>query len=237
MCEPITATAAVLGGAQLVGGTMQAVGQHQAQQAAVARSNAIARQEYQQQLQINAARDASEDRIYQSRLKEQEAAQNAYYRQLSANQAEANRAMTASQQKMQERATAGAFSAERAMIAAIKAQGQTLSTGKAGQSFLLQAMDAQRTLGFEQAQIDQTLFDAARAAGTEQRGILLDQNAADVAAWNGLPAAPLAPGASFTPLKPIKQQGPSGLALAGSLIGNAASSVGTGISTYRTLKG
>ena len=237
MCEPITATAAVLGGAQLVGGTMQAVGQHQQQQAAVARSNAIAKQEYQQQLQINAARDASEDRIYQSRLKEQSAAQNAYYRQLSANQAEANRAMTASQQKMQERRTAGDFSAEKAMIAAIQAQGATLATGRAGQSFTLQVMDAQRTLGFEQAQIDQTLFDAARAAGTEQRGILLDQNAADVAAWNGLPAAPLAPGASFTPLKPIKQRGPSGLALAGGLIGNAASSVGTGLSTYRTLKG
>ena len=237
MCEPITATAAVLGGAQLIGGSMQAVGQHQQQQAAVARSNAIARQEYQQQLQINAARDASEDRIYQSRLKEQEAAQNAYYRQLDANQAEANRAMVASQQKLNERETAGAFSAERAMIAAIKAQGQTLSTGKSGQSFLLQVMDSQRTLGFEQAQIDQTLFDAARAAGTEQRGILLDQNSADIAAWNNLPAAPLAPGASFTPLKPIKQQGPSGLALAGNLIGNAASSVGTGIGTYKTLKG
>ena len=236
MCEPVTATAAVLGGAQLIGGTMQAVGQHQAQSAAVARNNAIAKQQYQQQLQIAAATDRENDRVYQAKLKANEASKNAYHRQLNANQVEANRALTASQRKMQEKQTGAGFDRLDAMIASIQAQGAAMASGKSGQSFLLQSMQAARTAGFEIAQIEQSLYDASRQAGLEQEGILLDQYGADVAAWNGLPAEPLAPGASFLPIKPIPGQGPSGLALAGSLIGNAASSVGTGISTYKTLK-
>lgn len=221
----------------LFAGAAQSIGQYQQQAAMTAYNNAIAKQQYQQQLAIAVATDAAEDRVYQARLKAQEAAQNAYYRQLDTNQAEANRAMLASQQKLQERRKAAGFSAQNAMVAAIQAQGQTLATGKSGQSFLLSSMDAQRQLGFEQASIDETLFDAARAAGTEMQGILLDQESANVAAWNNLPAAPLAPGASFLPLKPIDAPGPSGLALAGALAGNVMDASTTGISTYKTLKG
>ena len=87
MCEPISATIGVL---SAVGGGMTAIGQHQQQQAQVARSNAIAQQQYQRQLQIAAAQDQEQARVYEAQLKASTAARNAYHRQITANQAEAN---------------------------------------------------------------------------------------------------------------------------------------------------
>lgn len=226
----------MIGIGSAVAGGMQAVGQHQSQQAAVARSNAIAQQQYQRDLQIAAARDREKGRVYQAELKADTAAKNAYYAQLTANQTEANRALASSNQKLNEKRAGAAFDAQTKLASAIQAQGQVLASGKAGQSFVLQAMDAQRQLGFEQAQINQTLYDAATAAGVEREGILLDQTAANVASWNGLPAAPLSPEASFLPVKPIKAQGPSGLALAGALLGSAVDGASAGISTHKALE-
>jgi len=237
MCEPITAISIGLATASFAGSAAQSIGQHQQQQAAVARSNAIARQQYQQQMQIAAAQDQENGRVYQAKLKATTAAKNAYYRQLEANQEEANRASIAVQQKMDERRTAAKFNMQGQLARSIQAQGQLLATGKTGQSFLLNAMQAERDLGFEMAQIEQSLYDARRASGIEAEGILLDQQSANVAAWNNLPVDPLTPMASFAPIKPIDAKGPSGLALAGSLLGDAASAAGTGISTYSTLEG
>ncbi len=227
MCEPISATLGVLAAA---GSGMQAIGAHQQQQAAVARSNAIAQQQYQRDLQIAAQRDRAKLQTYQAELKADTAAKNAYYAQLTANQAEATRALAAANNKLEEKRTTSAFGVQRQMAASIQAQGQVLSTGKAGQSTLLAALDAERTLGFEMAEIEQTLYDARRASGIEKEGILLDQHSANTAAWNGLPAAPLAPEASFLPVKPIKASGPSGLALAGGLLSAGVSGVSTGLS-------
>ena len=209
---------------------MQAIGAHQQQKAAVARSNAIAQQQYQRDLQIAAQRDRVKQQTYQAELKADTAAKNAYYAQLTANQAEATRALAAANNKLEEKRTTSAFGVQRKMAAAIQAQGKVLSTGKAGQSTLLAALDAERTLGFEMAEIEQTLYDARRASGIEKQGILLDQASANTAAWNGLPAAPLAPEASFLPIKPIKASGPSGLALAGNLVSAGVSGVSAGLS-------
>ena len=214
---------------------VQAIGAHQQQQAAVARSNAIAQQQYQRELQIAAQRDRANLQTYQAELKADTAAKNAYYAQLTANQAEATRALAAANNKLEEKRTTSAFGVQRQMAAAIQAQGQVLSTGKAGQSTLLAALDAERTLGFEMAEIEQTLYDARRASGIEKEGILLDQHSANTAAWNGLPAAPLAPEASFLPVKPIKASGPSGLALAGNLLGAGVSGVSAGYNFKNTI--
>ncbi len=231
MCEPIT-----IGVLTAAAGGMQAIGAHQQQQAAVARSNAIAQQQYQRELQIAAARDQEKGRAYQAELKADTAAKNAYYAQLTANQAEATRALASANNKLEEKRTASAFAVQRKMAAAIQAQGQVLSTGKAGQSMLLAALDAERTLGFEMAEIEQTLYDARRASGIEKEGILLDQHSANTAAWNGLPAAPLAPEASFLPVKPIMASGPSGLALAGNLLGAGVSGVSAGYNFKNTIE-
>ena len=211
MCEPISATLGVL---SAVGSGMQAIGAHQQQQAAVARSNAIAQQQYQRELQIAAANDQEKLRTYEAQLKANTAAKNAYYAQIASNQVSANRALAAEDQKFREQQNSAAFQAQTNIAKAIKQQGTVLSTGRSGQSFLLEAMEADRQLGFEQAQVEQTLYDASMASGMAKEGILLDQGSANVTAWNNLPADPLSPQASFLPVKPIMQSGPSGLSLA-----------------------
>jgi len=232
MCEPISATIGVLTAAA---GGMQAIGAHQQQQAAVARSNAIAQQQYQRELQIAAVRDREAGRAYEAELKASNAAKNAYYAQISANQVEANRALAAEDQRLAEKRSSAAFESQANIAEAVRSQGTILSTGRAGQSFLLSAMDAQRQLGFEQAQVEQTLYDASRASGLAKEGILLDQTAANVSAWNNLPADPLSPEASLLPVKPIMAKGPSNLALAGSLLGAGLSGVQGGMSTYESI--
>jgi len=227
MCEPISVGAAI-GALTFAGSAMSSIGQHQAQQAAVARSNAIAQQQYQQELQIAAARDREKGRVYQAELKATTAAKNAFYARKSANQVEANRALAAETQKKIEARTSAAFQQQNNIASSIQAQGQVLATGKAGQSFMLQAMDKQRQADFTTAQISQTLYDQSVASGLVREGIMLDQYSADVAAWNNLPADPLSPEASLQPVKPIKAKGPSGLALAGNLVSAAASSYATG---------
>lgn len=241
MCEPISAsTAAWLavgsGAVSFAGSAMTAIGQHQAQQAAVARSNAIAQQQYQQELRIAAARDREKGRAYDAQLNAEAAAKSAYYAQISNNQLEANRALSAVNNKLQEKRNVSAFESQRQMANAVQAQGAVLSTGKAGQSFLLNALDADRTLGFEMAEIEQTLYDARRASGIEAEGIRLDQHSSNVAAWNGLPASPLAPEASILPVAPIMASGPSGLALAGSLVSAGVGAVESGLGTYGRIK-
>lgn len=233
MCEPISITLGVL---SAVGAGASAIGQHQEQTAAIARSNAIAQQNYQQQLQITAARDQEAGRVYQAELKAATAAKNSYYATKSANQLEADRALRAVDQKLAEQRTASAFQSQKNIASAIQAQGSILSTGKAGQSFLLQAMDAERQLGFEQAQVDATLYDATGAANVDREGVMLDLASAQATAWNNLPADPLSPQASFLPIRPTMQGGPSKLALAGNLVGAAVSGASAGLSTYGSLK-
>lgn len=236
MCDPITAAVAV-GVASAGFSAMQAVGQHQQQQAAVARSNAIAQQQYAQQLQIAKAQDIENGRAYEASLKATAAAKNSYYQQLSANQTEANRAITALSNKKREEIKSASFQAQKNTAAAIQAQGTLLAMGGTGQSNMLQLMDVTRNLGFEQAQIDESLYDVARANALEQQGVLLDQSSADIAAWNNLPADPLAPSPTFMPIKPINERGPSGLALAGQIGAGVIGGVTTATSLGSTWEG
>lgn len=231
MCEPV-----VIGTLTAAAGGMQAIGAHQAQSAAVARSNAIAQQQYTRELQIAAQRDRGKLNVYSAQLKADTAAKNAFYAGKSARQAEANRAVAASQQKRLQRKTEMAFAGQTNIQKAIQDQGTLLAQGKTGQSHLLQVMDVERAFGFEQAQIAATLEDQARATGVEMEGILLDQHSANIEAWNGLPASPLAPEASLLPIKPIKASGPSTLSLMGNLAGAAVSGVSAGYGMKADLK-
>ena len=222
-----------VGIASFAGSAMTAVGQHQAQQAAVARSNAIAQQNYQRELQIAAQKSQKENEVYKAEQEAQTAALNNYYATVSRNQAEETRAKASNLQALQETKKESMFKSQTAIRSAIQAQGQVLARGGAGQSSLLSALDADRELGFELAQIEETVYDKTLATAISQEGITLDRAAADAAAWNGLPATPMAPSATLLPVKPIKAQGPSGLALAGNLVSAGARAYGTGYSLDR----
>ena len=152
------------------------------------------------------------------------------FKQKEINQIEANRAVEAADQELQEVLNEQMFASQANLAKAIQAQGTVLASGMAsGQSMMLELGQAERELGFEQAQIDATVFDATRAYGINRYGIDLDQFAADTSAKNSITtSALLAPSASFKTIRPIKQNAPSKPSILGPILGGITTTVGMG---------
>ena len=156
-------------------------------------------------------------------------------KQKEINQISATQASTAEQMKLQEKITAAQFQSQENLTKSIQAQGTVLASGQqAGQSLMLTLDQAERELGFEQAQIDASIFDATRAFGIAQYGIDLDQYSADTQTYNSMKGGPsLAPSASFAPVVPIKKKAPA----KPSALGPILSGVTTGLSTFGDVGG
>ena len=122
------------------------------------------------------------------------------------------------------------FASQANLAKAIQAQGTVLASGMAsGQSMMLELGQAERDLGFEQAQIDASIFDATRSYGINRFGIDLDQYAADTNAANSITrSAQVAPSASFAPIVPIKQNAPSKPSILGPILAGATTAIGVG---------
>ena len=234
MCDPLV-IGGVLGVAKAATGIAEQNRQHQNQVDAVNRSNAMARQNYLNQIQISAFNDQRKGDVFEAQLKADAASRAAYYRQKEINQAEATRALTASDQKMRERITEKMFQSQTNLAKAIQAQGTVMASGQqSGQSMLLSLNEAERDFGFKQAQIDATIYDATKNYGIEKYGINLDQYAADSRAINQISTtAAVAPGASFKTIRPIKKAPPR----KPSALGPILSGFSTAISTASTLGG
>tara|TARA_Y100001963_G_scaffold50087_1_gene70147 strand:+ start:392 stop:1147 length:756 start_codon:yes stop_codon:yes gene_type:complete len=234
MCEP-TLIAVALGAGQAITGIQEQNRQHSAQVAAVDRQNTMARQNYINELNIASHKDQLRGRQYEAELKEAALAKTAYNRQLQINQESASNADVSEQMKLNEKITKAMFESQANLVAAIRAQGSVLASGMApGQSMLLELQQAERELGFEQAQIDASIFDATRAYGIASFGIDLDQYSADTQAYNNLDRGPVfAPSASFAPVEPMKISRPS----KPSILGPILSGVSTGLSTYSAVGG
>ncbi len=236
MCEPITAISIASGVASAAGGMMQAQAQHQAAQAAADRQNLINERNYQQQLAIAARKDQIKGDAFKRRLEAHAKAKETLARQEQLNQMEQIRASIANQQNLKETGTEIAFEKQSTLVKSIQAQGTVLASGQqSGQSLLLNLMDQERQLGFEEAALNAKWRDATVAFNIAERGIDLDKYSADSSAYNKLPSKPVAPHASFAPVKQPKVQGPSGLGLMGGMISAAAGGLSTGLGTYSTL--
>ena len=105
-----------------------------------------------------------------------------------------------------------------------------LASGQqAGQSMMLTLDQAERELGFAQAQLDASVFDATKAYGIKQFGVNLDQFSSDVSAYNRITtSAPMAPTASFKTIRPIKQEPPRKPSILGPLLSGFTAGVTTG---------
>ena len=230
MCEPTLIFSAALGGAQAITGIQEQNRAHRAQVDAVNRSNAMARQKYINDLNISAYNDQRKLNVFDAQLKADVASQQAYYKQKEINQIEADRAVTALDQELQEKLTEQMFASQANLAKAIQAQGTVLASGMAaGQSMMLELTQAERDLGFEQAQIDASIFDATRSYGINRFGIDLDQYSADASARNSITqSAQVAPSASFAPIVPIKQKAPSKPSILGPILGGITTTVGLG---------
>ena len=230
MCEPTLIISAAMGGMKAISGIQEQNRAHRAQVDAVNRSNAMARQKYINDIQISAYNDQQKLNIFDAQLGADSAAQQAYYKQKEINQIEANRAVAAADQELQEKLTEQMFASQANLAKAIQAQGTVLASSMAsGQSMLLELSQAERELGFEQAQIDATVFDATRSYGINRYGIDLDQYAANTSARNSITQSALvAPSASFQTIKPIKQNAPSKPSILGPILGGISTGISAG---------
>merc|ERR1711981_449935 len=165
--------------------------------------------QHENQLNIASYKDQQKTRVFEAQLEAQAMARNSLSKQLQINQQEATRASLSNQLKLNEK-----------LAQSIKAQGTVLASGmQAGQSMMLQLQDVERQLGFEQAAVNASLFNANQSFAMSEYGNRLSQYAADSRAINSLPAGPLfAPTAEFQTIKPIKQADPEKPSMLGSIM-------------------
>ena len=231
MCT-VAALAIGLGGAQAITGIQEQNRQHRAQVDAVNRSNAMARQKYINDITISAYNDQRKGEVFTAQLQADAAARSAYYQQKNINQIEHNRASEAAQAELREKVNKTMFESQTNLAKAIQAQGTMLAgSTQAGQSMSMLLDDAERTLGYQQAQIDASIFDATKSFGIKQFGIDLDQYSADVTASNNITTtASVAPTASFMTTRPIKQAPPEKPSILGPIMGGFSSGIKTATS-------
>ena len=180
MCNPI-ALGIISGVGQAATGIAEQNRAHRAQVDAVNRSNQIARQKYLNDIQISAFNDQRKGEVFTAQLQADAASRTAFYKQRELNQVEANRASESAQQELREKITESLFSSQENLAKSIQAQGTVLASGQqAGQSMMLTLDQAERDLGFSQAQLDASIFDATKAFGLKQFGVDLDQFSSDV---------------------------------------------------------
>ena len=232
MCNPL-AIGLALGGAQTVSGINEQNRQHRAQVDAVNRQNNMARQKYLNDITISAYNDQQKLNVYEAQLAADAASKEAYYQQREINQIEANRATEAAQQELAEKINKAQFESQTNLAKSIQAQGTVLASGGAaqGQSLMLMLQQAERELGFEQAQIDATVFDATKNYGLQQFGIDMDLYSADTTAANNIStSAILAPTASFMTIRPEKIKAPKKPSPLGPILSGVTTTLGVGTS-------
>ena len=227
MCEAVT-LGIISGVAQAGAGIIQQNAAHRNAVAQVNRSNAIARQKYLNDITISAFNDQRKGEVFTAQLQADAASRQAYYRQKEINQLEANRSSETAQQELREKVTEAMFKSQEGLAKAIEAQGTILASGQqAGQSMMLQLADVERQMGFKNAQLNASVFDATKAFGIKQFGVDLDQYGADTRAYNSITTtAAVAPSASFKTIRPIEQAPPEKPSILGPILGGIASGVG-----------
>ena len=233
MCEAVT-LGIISGVAQAGAGIIQQNAAHRNAVAQVNRSNAIARQKYLNDITISAFNDQRKGEVFTAQLQADAASRQAYYRQKEINQLEANRSSETAQQELREKVTEAMFKSQEGLAKAIEAQGTILASGQqAGQSMMLQLADVERQMGFKNAQLNASVFDATKAFGIKQFGVDLDQYGADTRAYNSISTtASIAPSASFKTVRPIKQEPPAKPSILGPILGG----ISTGIGVYGQVK-
>ena len=230
MCSPTIALAAVAGVGTAAADRQAKMAQWRAQKAAVDRSNAMAKMQHENQLNIASYKDQQKTRVFEAQLEAQAMARNSLSKQLQINQQEATRASLSNQLKLNEKVTEAQFSGQEKLAQSIKAQGTVLASGmQAGQSMMLELQDVERQLGFEQAAVNASLFNANQSFAMAEYGNRLSQYGADSRAINALPAGPLfSPTASFAPVEPIKQGDPEKPSMLGSIMAGVGAGVAVG---------
>ena len=229
MCTPTLILAGISAGGSFIADRQAKMAQYRAQQAAVDRSNYMARQDYLNKIQISAFKDQQKQALFKAQMDAQAASVTAMYKQKDINQLEQSRASTANQLKLNEKIAEAQFEGQQRLAESIRAQGTILASGmSAGQSTMLTLSDEERKLGQEQAAVNASLFNARKSFGLQEFNILLSQYAADSQAYNNILATPMAPVAEFQTVRPVEMAGPEKPSMLGSLMTGFSTGVKVG---------
>jgi len=229
MCTAALIVASVVGGGTAIADYQGKKAQWRNAKAAVDRRNAIAKQEWNHDLNLTIQKNQRSGQVYEAELDAVAAARTALSKQLDINQAEAARASTAAQLERNSAFEKAMLEGQKNLVSKIQATGKLLASGaQSGQSLLLQAMDIERQLGFAEATATAALRNTDLAYGLKEWGIGMDKYAADVTASNQQPSAPLAPYAEWAPIKPIKESAPSKPGILGSIMKGVSAGIGAG---------
>ena len=229
MCTPTLILAGISGVGSAIADRQAKMAQYRAQQAAVDRSNYMARQDYLNKIQISAFKDQQKQDLFKAQMDAQAASVTAMYKQKDINQLEQSRASTANQLKLNEKIAEAQFEGQQRLAESIRAQGTILASGmSAGQSTMLTLSDEERKLGQAQAAVNASLFNARKSFGLQEYNILLSQYAADSQAYNNILATPMAPVAEFQTVRPVEMAGPEKPSMLGSLMTGFSTGVKVG---------
>lgn len=180
---------------------------------------------------------------YQNQMQAYQVSQQSYRDQIALNQKAANRAYEAEQLKLSSERKKAAQDAQTLFVQKMQAQGQILSTGRAGQGIGLLVSEAEKSYGRDLAMLGTNLGYATDETLIGLEGIFLDQQTADLRAASQRMLEPMKPIKGPEPAKmpmsvyapipqPIQPMKPG----AGQVVAGIAQSVAGGVATYASGK-
>jgi hypothetical protein len=214
MCEPIS-----LGIATAASGAMGAIGSHQSASAQANAANSAAKSNYKYQLKV---REQNWDRtrhVYNRQLMETAS-------QIDQNELASQRAYAGEQRRLNDVYKSMSFKNQTSLMKLLSEQGKYAARGRTGKSSQRAANAANRVAGMSMAADQETLMGASTALRNRNDSIRNQLLSANNKAYSQVATAPQP---DVAPPPPVMQSGPSGLSLAGNLIGAGVSGYNAGV--------
>ncbi len=221
MCEPISTSALVLGGASAAAGGLGAIGQHQSASAQASARNAAAKSDYKYQLKVRERNWDRERYRYNRQLGQ-------YETQVRENSMAAQRAYAGEQNKLNNIYKTAAVKQQANLVSLLKGSGRMANAGLTGKT--ADRLDNQivSQFGRNQAIAAESLMGAQMAYDDRTGALRREQIGANNKAYEKVA---INPQAGVAPPPPVMTPGPSGLGLAAGLLGAGVD----GFSTYNSL--
>ena len=206
-----------------VGTAASAIGGHQSQQAAVNAQNEAASNNYKHQLQVREQKWFNDLNIWEQKNAE-------FDEGVFLDRGRVWNAYESNQEMLNQQATQAAFANETNFVKMFKAANKS-GTGQDNRGTAFR--DAMSAFGRDQASTAQRLTDANYAMQIKNKSAMLEQQDSLNSRYSKVSVAPVE---GVAPPPPVMREGPSGLALAGKLIG-AAGSTAMGVQDAMAPKG
>ncbi len=211
MCAPAVA----LGVASAAAGGIGAIGQHQSASAQASAQNAAAINNYKYQLKVRERKWDQTRHVYGRKIQQ-------FEETVDENQMAAARGYAAAQRNLNNQFSQAAFNQEGRLAKLVRSQGNFAAAGRTGRSVDRLNAEQMMQYGRGNAVMAENLMSAQTGYRNKTEGLNRELLSANRKAYSDVAIAPQ-PGVA--PVAPTMMPGPSGLSLAGDLLGAATSGV------------